>query len=191
MRFEGRRIRRGDTVAIRTFGGTLNDPGLTCARCTTRALARGRDGATIWVGHFNRYQVEKWDTAGRHLLTLRRQANWFRPWGIDPDRRATAPQEPSLSEIQEDENGHLWLFFSRLVRGIPRQSLRSAGFGRNGSAGRTAPLAEALGVASATARALIIPDARPSIASIVDGAPARDWVEVDSVIATPSGLTFS
>ena len=104
------RLVSSDTVTIRGFGRAQGDTSPRCPRCTARALGMGHDPAIVWVGHFNRYQIEKWDTAGRHHLTLRRTVPWFPSWGVD-STRPIAAREPQLIGIEEDATGLVWLFF--------------------------------------------------------------------------------
>jgi len=95
---------------LRTFGRTPSDTGLTCQLCTSRVIGGSPDPATVWLGRTNQYQIEKWDTAGRHLLTLRRGVDWYPTWGVDPTQ-PIAERGPVLGAIEEDAERRLWVFF--------------------------------------------------------------------------------
>lgn len=105
------RIINTDGTTIRLLGRAVGDTALRCPRCTSREVSNSTDAGAVWVGHYNRYQIEKWDTSGRHVLTLRRRADWFIPWGVDSTRPISS-QEPQLAAIEEDSQGRIWLFFA-------------------------------------------------------------------------------
>lgn len=71
-----------------------------------RRIARSRDG-TIWLAHENRYQVERWDTAGTRLATLRADRDWFPPSTGRPDITG-----PMISSVWEGENGLLFVLMN-------------------------------------------------------------------------------
>ena len=74
-------------------------------------LIAGATTGSVWSGMLNEYELEKWDLQGRRLLTIRREADWFRSW-----RQQNAQPEdmvrplPRLHGLHQDDTGRLWSF---------------------------------------------------------------------------------
>ena len=93
-----------------------------------RLLGDGGEGR-VWAAYGNRYEVELWDTAGRRLRRLARDAEWFRPWRSDEIqardmrhlllerergnlRAPGLPLPPNVFALQGDGQGRLWTLVS-------------------------------------------------------------------------------
>jgi hypothetical protein len=97
---------------VRSFGaepaivGNWDDPFVQFHR----SIASSADGG-LWSGHYIRYIVEKWDSAGR----LEQRFNWSTSWFPDDQTPVFAPQSPDdtpstvLRGLREDERGRLWI----------------------------------------------------------------------------------
>jgi hypothetical protein len=64
-----------------------------------RALAVGF-GGSVWAAELNTYVLQRWDTAGRLLATIRREAEWF-PTYWRYDVNATLPPPPSITALAQ------------------------------------------------------------------------------------------
>jgi hypothetical protein len=62
----------------------------------------------FWVAPYNRYTLELWDTTARHVASIVRQSDWFRPWSTPGDPTSALPK-PQLKSITEDAAGRLWV----------------------------------------------------------------------------------
>ena len=82
-------------------------------RLHRRTIGLARSGG-IWSAPLWRYEIEEWDTAGRHLRGFRRDADWFRP----PDPGSGRPQ-PQIDAIHEDDVGRLWVLMTVTNRRLP------------------------------------------------------------------------
>jgi hypothetical protein len=57
----------------------------------------------IWRAVPGQYAIEKWDSLGRRVQVIKRDANWFEP------RDGSAPRRSRITRISEDERGNLWV----------------------------------------------------------------------------------
>lgn len=64
-----------------------------------RALALGL-GGSVWAAALNSYVLQRWDTAGRLLATIRREVEWF-PTYWRYDVNAALPPPPSISALAQ------------------------------------------------------------------------------------------
>jgi hypothetical protein len=99
-------------VAILNAGGdrlrvVSSEPDSVPVRARRRYLAES-EGGRFWVAPFNRYELQLWDTAGKHLSTVARNADWFQPWTVPTSVTLLAPQ-PQLKSVREDAAGLLWV----------------------------------------------------------------------------------
>ena len=93
-----------------------------------RQLAAG-GGGRVWAAYQNRYEVELWDTAGRRLRRLARDAEWFDIYRSDEfsarnrrhllrerergNRLAPSLQyPPRVTALEQDGRGRLWTLVS-------------------------------------------------------------------------------
>lgn len=70
-----------------------------------------RDTTSFWSAHAAKYQVDLWDTSGRLIESLQRDAPWFER----REKRSLARLEPPPTELTglvSDSEGLLWLLFS-------------------------------------------------------------------------------
>ena len=76
-----------------------------------RGISKAPEGR-VWSAYRNQYVIELWDTAGQHLLDVRRAVDWFpsglRRVDVDPHDRAQHPPDPHITSIRE-EDGILWV----------------------------------------------------------------------------------
>jgi len=70
-----------------------------------RTLARSSLGG-YWSALHTEYRIDRWDTTGVLLQSVRRSVEWFRPWQ-GPKRGG-----PQMFGIREDESGQLWILIS-------------------------------------------------------------------------------
>lgn len=74
-----------------------------------RALAPGRDGASVWVGHETRYRIEHWGINGDLLGVVEREVEWF---PVGSGSYLPTPEEappPQMVGVYEDPSGLLWV----------------------------------------------------------------------------------
>lgn len=67
-----------------------------------RAIAASRSGG-YWSALHTEYRIDRWDTLGTRLQTIRRDARWFKPW------TGTNVLGPRIFAIREDEQRRLWV----------------------------------------------------------------------------------
>jgi hypothetical protein len=63
----------------------------------------------VWVGHYNQYRLEHWDSTGNMRQVLVRDPSWFKPWAL-LDSRPGSPPAPAMTSIWHDARGYLWTF---------------------------------------------------------------------------------
>ena len=81
-----------------------------------RQLAAAGSGR-VWAAYWNRYEVELWDTAGRRLRRVVREAEWFKAWRWDAQeaaatRRPSIVHPPEFRALQQDDSGRVWTIVS-------------------------------------------------------------------------------
>jgi hypothetical protein len=94
----------------RSFGPDLGElrPGREGAILQT--LASSGNGG-FWSADRYRYRLTHWDATGRKLRTYERAPSWFHePSPSGGIGSPTKPPPPSISSIQEDNAGRLWVF---------------------------------------------------------------------------------
>jgi hypothetical protein len=55
-----------------------------CGECGQRVFRESSSGGTVWSGSFNRYVLEEHAMDGKLLRRITREADWFAPWGNEP-----------------------------------------------------------------------------------------------------------
>ncbi len=100
-----------------------------------RYIAASKSGG-VWIGHHTRYVVEQWDTIGRRLKKLQRDANWFPPYERQRQMTRETPEFPGLIGIREPIAGQLWV----LVRVNEPRWYRGLGGKKNSSEGQYYPI---------------------------------------------------
>lgn len=75
---------------------------------TVRNLALSPEGE-IWSAHLLEYRIERWTIEGTQEDELVREVDWFQPNTNPGFVDAESPPNPSLAEIEVDENGFLWV----------------------------------------------------------------------------------
>lgn len=113
---------------VRSFGaaGATAGVGVDGIRHLARA---GRD--RIWSARTNRYELQLWDSSGRLLQTLVRDADWFQPWTKPaPGAPWESPPAPAIRSIWVDSIGRVWTVISVADKNWkPRPGQRSRGEG--------------------------------------------------------------
>lgn len=84
----------------RSFGGLPGALGRAGYLASRRSVAPW-NGDHFWAAWFNAYELELWDTEGRLIQSLVRNAEWFVPWTdtFIPERRVPGKREPMLVGI--------------------------------------------------------------------------------------------
>jgi hypothetical protein len=79
-----------------------------------RAIAPA-SGNRVWAARNPEYRIELWDPNGtRPILTLVRDADWFRPWSeSDLHDSLQTLQRPHLTSVSEGPDGLLWTIIAR------------------------------------------------------------------------------
>jgi hypothetical protein len=98
----------GKGEITRSFGGT----GPWNPKQIYRALraVAASSANSVWSGWIPEYRIELWTAAGEHVITLERDANWFRPWSVSDLRTPAAGlQRPRISGLAEDDDARLWV----------------------------------------------------------------------------------
>lgn len=67
-----------------------------------RAIAPSRLGG-YWSALHTEYRIDRWDTLGTRLQTIRRDVRWFKPWA------GTDVLGPRIFAIREDDLRRLWV----------------------------------------------------------------------------------
>jgi hypothetical protein len=75
-------------------------------------LARSNVDSLVWIAGRSRYELQLWSTTGRHVRTLERQADWFKPWHGEIGDWRRHRQEPVISGVFQDSAGMLWVTLS-------------------------------------------------------------------------------
>ena len=70
-----------------------------------------RDETSFWALHGTTYRIDRWDTSGRLLETLRRDAPWFEKRKMPGLARLTPPPT-NLMGLAADADGLLWVLLS-------------------------------------------------------------------------------
>lgn len=66
----------------------------------------------VWVGRYNTHDMTYWD-GGNPAERVTRDAPWFRSWERQPDGAPFARRpHPTLTDLSEDDAGHLWALIS-------------------------------------------------------------------------------
>ncbi len=113
----------GDSV-VRSFGLEKPDQRLESSiLLKAHRVANGSNGR-VWLGHYNQYQLELWDTTGTRIRTLRRDADWFVPW----QSFTGGPTRPVMADVQQDINGYLWVLVAVPLRSSVLRFRREQGF---------------------------------------------------------------
>lgn len=91
---------------LMSFGSGDARPGLGGYFDRQRLLGPGT--GAIWSSRMNAYSVQKWNPAGQLLLTITREADWFRPWSDPPAVPGQARRPPELYDLTE-RGDTLWV----------------------------------------------------------------------------------
>jgi hypothetical protein len=77
-----------------------------------RAISMVKKGQ-IWSSYINRYEIERWDTAGKQTAHVVREAPWFSAWSEMPQGSPNlVPPRPMIAAIHEDRRGLLWVLIN-------------------------------------------------------------------------------
>jgi hypothetical protein len=96
---------------VRSFGADTPIYRTGMSNVFKRFLAPSSAPGQFHAAQFQAYVVERWDTAGRKVGEIVRDADWFRPWTTQPKLTPDAPaRNPVLFAIREDRQGRLWTF---------------------------------------------------------------------------------
>ncbi len=78
-----------------------------------RVLGRSNDGADVWIGPLDRYQIIRLGPDGGEQTRIERVSEWFQPYSNTPGAPFRAPAGPRLGGIHQDAEGLLWTAISR------------------------------------------------------------------------------
>lgn len=90
---------------IRSFG-ELDVVGELALEVATRGSVAEASGGGVWTAVVNKYEVQRWDSAGKLRQRLVRDVEWFRPWLSRPS--GSPNRLPFLMGLTEDRRGLLW-----------------------------------------------------------------------------------
>jgi hypothetical protein len=91
---------------VRSFGSIAGAYRPDVAFAGRRNVASA-GGDAVWSGLVNEYLIERWDTAGRLTISLRRDPDWFKPYDRVETGAAIAPVPLMRSVAQQHDS--LWV----------------------------------------------------------------------------------
>jgi hypothetical protein len=95
---------------VRSFGADTPAVRRDMPHALQRVIHPTTDGG-FWSARRTDYVLEQWDSAGRRVRQLRREAEWFLPHGRAGVNGRVKPN-PAINAFWVDANGYLWVVIS-------------------------------------------------------------------------------